>query len=175
MKPVAAYVALGSNLGERSVHLARAVTALREATGVEVTGVSAVYETDPVGGPPQGRYLNAVVALRTQLAPHDLLRLLHEIEAGEGRVRDGRRDAPRTLDLDLLLHGDAVLETPDLVLPHPRLHERAFVLEPLADLVPDRVHPLLGETVSALARRASDPDAVRRVPAEESPAWPSSP
>ncbi len=172
---MSAYVALGSNLGERFVHLANAVTALREATGVEVASLSPVYETDPVGGPPQGPYLNAVVALRTDLEPRALLDLLLAIEAREGRVRDGRRNAARSLDLDLLLHGDAVLDTPELVLPHPRLHERAFVLEPLCDLAPGLVHPRLGETVAALARRVRDPAPVRRIAAQESFAWPSSP
>ncbi len=168
-------MAIGSNLGDRARHLARAVAELRGAPGVEVTALSSVYETEPVGGPPQGRYLNAVVALRTELAPRALLDLLLAIEAREGRVRDGRRDAPRPLDLDLLLHGDATLDTPELVLPHPRLHERAFVLEPLAELAPERVHPVLGETFSALARRVRDPAALRRVAPEESQAWPSSP
>ena len=172
---MSAYVALGSNLGERSVHLANAVAALRRATGVEVASLSPVYETEPVGGPPQGPYLNAVVALRTDLEPRPLLDLLLAIEAREGRVRDGQRNAARSLDLDLLLHGNAVLDTPDLVLPHPRLYERAFVLEPLSDLAPELVHPSLGETVSTLARRVRDPARVRRIAAQESFAWPSSP
>jgi 2-amino-4-hydroxy-6-hydroxymethyldihydropteridine diphosphokinase len=171
---VQAYVALGSNLGDRAGHLAHAVAALRSAAGVEVTGLSSVYETDPVGGPRQGRYLNAVLSLETTLAPELLLDLLLAIEAREGRVRAGVRDAPRALDLDLLLYGDRSIDVPGLRVPHPRLHERAFVLAPLAEIAPGCVHPLLGETAAELARRLGR-GGVRRIEQEEAPSWPSSP
>lgn len=169
-----AYVALGSNLGDRDAHLARALAALDATPGVERVARSAVYETDPVGPPPQGPYLNAVVALDTTLSARALLERLLAIEAACGRTRGAGRDAPRTLDLDLLLCGDEIVDEPGLRVPHPRLHERAFVLEPLCDVAPDLVHPVLGRRVAELAARVRDPAAVRRRP-EEEPAWPSPP
>jgi len=128
-----AYLGLGSNLGDRLAHLQAAVDGLAATSGVVVVAVSPVYEAVPVGGPPQGEYLNAVVALDTTLAPHELLATAQRLEAGERRVRT-ERWGPRTLDVDVLLVGDATVDTPDLVVPHPRLRERAFVLVPLADL-----------------------------------------
>ncbi|UCE86557.1 MAG: 2-amino-4-hydroxy-6-hydroxymethyldihydropteridine diphosphokinase [Deltaproteobacteria bacterium] len=157
-----AYVALGSNLGDRARHLARAVRALREIPEVCGVEVSALYETDPIGPPPQGAYLNAVARLATRLAPHALLAHLLRIESRAGRVRGPERNLPRTLDLDLLLYGQRTLRTPELEVPHPRLHERGFVLEPLCDLAPELLHPTLGETIEVLARRVRDPAAVRR-------------
>ncbi|HVP28785.1 MAG TPA: 2-amino-4-hydroxy-6-hydroxymethyldihydropteridine diphosphokinase [Myxococcota bacterium] len=158
---VDAYVALGSNLGDRAARLAGALSALRATPGVDVVAVSRWYETTPVGPPPQGPYLNGAVRLRTRLSPRALLTRLLEIERASGRVRDGTKDAPRTLDLDLLLHGAARSDAPDLLVPHPRLHERGFVLEPLAEIAPDVVHPVRGETIAALAARVRDPAAVR--------------
>jgi 2-amino-4-hydroxy-6-hydroxymethyldihydropteridine diphosphokinase len=131
---ITAYVALGSNLGDREAHLARAVAALRATPGIEVEALSSIRETAPVGGPPQGAYLNAVVELRTELAARALLERLLEIEAEAGRVRGPQRNAPRALDLDLLLYGDEEIDEPDLVVPHPRMQQREFVLEPLAEL-----------------------------------------
>jgi 2-amino-4-hydroxy-6-hydroxymethyldihydropteridine diphosphokinase len=129
---VRAYLGIGSNLGDRLAHLQRAVDGLAAADGVDVTAVSAVYETDPVG-PEQPDYLNAVVAVDTRLDPHALLAVGQRLEAEAHRVR-GERWGPRTLDVDLLLYGDVHLDEPDLVVPHPRWHERDFVLAPLADL-----------------------------------------
>jgi len=160
--PISACIALGSNLGDRETHLAGAIAALRRSPGTEVVAVSAVYETDPVGPPPQGPYLNAAVRVETALAPGELLDCLRRIEASQGRHRSRERWAPRTLDLDLLLYGDERIDEPGLVVPHPRLHERAFVLEPLRDVAAELVHPILGETVDELARRVHDPAAVRR-------------
>ena len=158
-----AYVALGSNLGDREAHLASAVAALRRSRGVRSVELSPVYETEPVGPPPQGRYLNAVARLLTALGPRALLLRLLEIEREAGRERGPVRDRPRTLDLDLLLYGTCTVALPDLEVPHPRLHERAFVLAPLRDLAPDLVHPVLGETVRALADRVGRCGVVRRV------------
>src|SRR5260370_17291354 len=125
---VTAYSALGSNLGDRREYLERALGALR--THLSVSCVSAFYETAPVGGPPgQGPYLNAAAELKTALAPADLLRLLLEVEGTLGRTR-AANDAPRTIDLDLLLYGDVVLTAPDLVLPHPPLHAPLSALQP---------------------------------------------
>jgi 2-amino-4-hydroxy-6-hydroxymethyldihydropteridine diphosphokinase len=157
-----AFIGLGSNLGDRQGWLARAVEALGGTPGVRVVAVSALYETAPVG-PPQGPYLNAALRLRTTLSPRALLERLLEIEAGAGRVRGAERNAPRTLDLDLLLYADRRIREPGLEVPHPRLAERPFVLEPLCDVAPDREHPALGLRIDALARRARDPGAVRRL------------
>ena len=143
-------IGLGSNLGDRHGNLEGAVAALRATPGLVVEQVSPWIETEPVGGPPgQGPYLNGALVARTRLRPGELLARLQEIEAAFGRRRDGTRDAPRTLDLDLLAHGQLVLDGPELVLPHPRLEERTFVLEPLARLVPERVLPRSGKTVRA--------------------------
>ncbi len=157
-----AYLALGSNLGDREAHLAAALAGLRATAGLAVTAVSSVYETDPVGPPPQGPYLNAAARVRTRLAPRALLARLLEIEAGRGRVRRGVRDAPRTLDLDLLLYGDRCVEGPELTVPHPRLCERAFVLEPLCEIAGGVLHPVRGERIETLAARVRDTGAVRR-------------
>lgn len=144
------YVGLGSNLGDRRATLQAAVRRLRAEPGLRVVDTSEVYETAPVDCPPgSADYLNAVVAVETDRPPHDLLKLLQHVEHQFGRVR-GETNAPRTLDLDLLLYGREVIDTPDLVVPHPRLHERAFVLVPLADVGPDAAHPTLGKTAEEL-------------------------
>jgi 2-amino-4-hydroxy-6-hydroxymethyldihydropteridine diphosphokinase len=156
-----AWIALGSNLGDRGSNLRGALRALAEAAGVEVVAVSRFHETEPLGPPPQGRFLNAAAALRTSLGPRELLDLLHAIEARAHRERGPVRWSARTLDLDLLFYDDACLEEPDLVVPHPRLHERSFVLEPLSELAPDLVHPKLGTTVTELAKRVRVRDGVK--------------
>jgi 2-amino-4-hydroxy-6-hydroxymethyldihydropteridine diphosphokinase len=145
-----AHIALGSNLGDRRGYLDGAVAALRAVPGVRVVRVSSVYETAPVGGPPgQGPYLNAAAVLDTDLDADDLLRALLEIEQRLGRVRQ-ERDGPRTIDLDLLLYGNLVRTDPHLTLPHPRLHQRLFVLQPLAEIAPGARHPTLNRTVADL-------------------------
>jgi 2-amino-4-hydroxy-6-hydroxymethyldihydropteridine diphosphokinase len=128
-----AYLGLGSNLGDRLAHLQAAVDGLARTPGVAVVAVSPVYETAPVGGPSQDDYLNAVVAVDTELTPRALLHIAQGLEAAEHRVRR-ERWGPRTLDVDLLLVGDDLVDEPDLVVPHPRLMDRAFALVPLADL-----------------------------------------
>jgi 2-amino-4-hydroxy-6-hydroxymethyldihydropteridine diphosphokinase len=130
-----AYLGIGSNLGDRLEHLQLAVDDLAAADGVQVVAVSPVYETAPVGGPEQPDYLNAVVAVDTDRTPRALLELAHTIEAHGERVRTVRW-GPRTLDVDVLLVGDERVDEPDLVVPHPRMTERAFVVVPLADLDP---------------------------------------
>ncbi len=140
--PETVYIALGSNLGEREAHLGAALHALGALAGSELTRRSGVIETDPVGPPGQGRYLNAAAELRTALSPRELLHALLAIEAGRGRDRAGeRRWGPRTLDLDILVFGDRVVDEPGLTIPHPRLHERLFVLRPLCEIAPDLMLP----------------------------------
>lgn len=128
-----AYLGLGANLGDRLGYLQEALDALADEPGVDLVAVSPVYETVPVGGPPQPEYLNAVVALDTMASPRELLGLAQRLEAAAGRVRV-ERWGPRTLDVDVLLVGDEIVHEADLVVPHPRMAERAFVLAPLADL-----------------------------------------
>lgn len=142
-----AYLGLGSNLGDRRASLDAAVRRLRAEPGLRVLAVSEYYETAPADCPPgSGDYLNAAAAVETDRDPHDLLKLLQRIEYQFGRVRTGV-NSPRTLDLDILLYDDWVIDTPDLVVPHPRLHDRAFVLVPLADVGKQAAHPILGKRV----------------------------
>ena len=133
-------IALGSNLGDRGRHLDRAVLEIDAIPGVRVTAVSDWIETEPVGGPAGSpRYLNGAVLVETRLGARELLDALLALERAHGRERVGGRDAPRTLDLDLLLLGDVAVDEPGLVVPHPRLEERLFVLEPLSRIAPDLV------------------------------------
>jgi 2-amino-4-hydroxy-6-hydroxymethyldihydropteridine diphosphokinase len=154
---ITSYIALGSNLGDRLEHLQSGAQLLEHlqigAQLIRITGKSRIFETEPVGGPDnQGAYLNAVVRLESQFTARHLLDVLLEVEHLRGRVRS-ERWGPRTLDLDLLIHGLEVIHKPGLIVPHPRLHERAFVLEPLADLAPDLEIPGLGLTVKSLQAR----------------------
>lgn len=128
------YIGLGTNLGDRERTIRRALELLAARGDVEVEGVSSLRETDPVGYEDQPRFLNGAAALRTELAPRALLERLQEIERELGRDRTGPRFGPRTIDLDLLLYGAERIDEPGLEIPHPRLAERRFVLEPLAEL-----------------------------------------
>jgi 2-amino-4-hydroxy-6-hydroxymethyldihydropteridine diphosphokinase len=132
-----AYIALGSNLGDREQTLRRAVAALGEEPGIRVTAISSLIDTAPVGVVDQPRFLNGVAAVETELSAQRLLAVLLGIERHFGRRREASTPhGPRTLDLDLLLYGDEVIDEPGLRVPHPRLHEREFVLRPLAELAP---------------------------------------
>jgi 2-amino-4-hydroxy-6-hydroxymethyldihydropteridine diphosphokinase len=146
--PLAA-IALGSNLGDREATLASAIHALGDYG--EVTAHSSNFDTDPVGYADQPRFLNAAALLDTSLSPLDLLRALLQIEQAHGRDRShGIDKGPRTLDLDLLLYDEVVIATPELTLPHPQMHARRFVLQPLAEIAPAMMHPILRCTVAEL-------------------------
>lgn len=144
-----AFVGLGCNLGDRLAKLSSALKALRAHPSINAVVCSSVYETVPMGPQDQPDYLNAVVSMQTELTACELLSELQRIEYEHGRVRDGQRWGPRTLDLDLLLYANDIIETPDLSVPHPGIAERSFVLLPLAELAPDCIIPDKG-TVSAL-------------------------
>jgi 2-amino-4-hydroxy-6-hydroxymethyldihydropteridine diphosphokinase len=146
---VRTYVGVGSNLGDRWANLALAARALREEPRVALLRASRVWDAAPLG-PPQPRYLNAVLELEVDVPPLALLGSLQRIERDAGRVRTGVRWSARTLDLDVLLFGDEVIRRPRLVVPHPGLVFRRFVLAPLAELCPDRVVPGTGRTVGQL-------------------------
>lgn len=127
------YIAVGSNLGNRQKNIDEAVRYLRETAGIEVKRVSSVYETEPVDGPEQPRYLNGAVEIETELGPRQLLLALRRIEDRLGRER-ALRNGPRTIDLDILTYGDIQIDEPDLKIPHPRMHEREFVQKPLREI-----------------------------------------
>jgi 2-amino-4-hydroxy-6-hydroxymethyldihydropteridine diphosphokinase len=152
-----AYIALGSNQGDRRAHMAAAVAVLGSISGISSVSQSPMYETDPVGGPAgQGKFLNSVAVVNTDLLAGEFLKELHQIEAGRGRDRmhETERCGPRPLDLDILLFGDQIIsplgDTPGLTVPHPRMHQRWFVIKPLCDIAPDVVHPVLKRTASEL-------------------------
>jgi 2-amino-4-hydroxy-6-hydroxymethyldihydropteridine diphosphokinase len=144
-------IALGSNLGDRAAHLDFAVSRLTNA--LQRLTISRYYETEPVGAPsPQPLFLNAAVSGFTTASPREILGLLLSIEGERGRERPFQ-NAARTLDLDLILFGSAVVNEPGLIVPHPRFRERRFVLEPLAEVAADMIDPITGDTVSELLRR----------------------
>jgi 2-amino-4-hydroxy-6-hydroxymethyldihydropteridine diphosphokinase len=156
------YLLLGSNLGDRARLLQSAVDRIGERIG-RLTGASALYETAPWGGIEQPAFLNQVLKVETRLAPEEVLRIILEIEHEAGRVRYERWGA-RHLDIDILYFGNAVMDTPRLTVPHPRLHERRFTMVPLAEIAPDFVHPLLNKTNAELLEMCSDTEEVSRYP-----------
>ena len=142
-----AYISIGSNIEDRLHHLKGAIEALHSTDGVSVLSVSSIYETAPVGYTDQADFLNVVIGVETRLDPFDLLAACQKIELELGRVRDVRW-GPRTADLDILLYNNDNIETENLIVPHPRMHERAFVLIPLLEIAPDVVHPVSGKRFS---------------------------
>ena len=156
------FLSLGSNVGGRRIHLEAALRLLAERRALPVT-CSPIYRTAPVGGPPQGDFLNLAVEVETDLGPEDLLEAMHEVERSRGR--DRRREqrwGPRPLDIDLLLFGERVVARDNLSVPHPRLHLRRFVLVPLADLAPAAIHPATGRTIQELLEGCPDRSIVVR-------------
>jgi 2-amino-4-hydroxy-6-hydroxymethyldihydropteridine diphosphokinase len=149
-----AYIGIGSNVGDRHAHLDLAKRELGALPRTTLIKFSEVYETPPVGPVEMGAFLNAAAALETELDPHDLRRRLAEIEAKAGRTPLAQRQkwGPRTLDLDLLLYDDRVIDTPELKVPHPLMHERWFVLKPLTDVGAEAMHPVLKQTVAKLLK-----------------------
>ena len=154
------YIALGSNLGDRAAMLTRVIDALN-AAGIHVLRQSSFYVSEPVDAPPQAWFLNAVVEAETALMPQQLLRTLMRIEHDLGRRRTIPR-GPRTLDLDILFYGSSVIRAKDLVVPHPRLEGRRFVLVPLAELVPGLRHPVSRKTVTQLLSETPDTSYIQR-------------
>jgi 2-amino-4-hydroxy-6-hydroxymethyldihydropteridine diphosphokinase len=155
-----AYLGLGSNLGDKRAYLRQALDRLRASCTVKE--VSSLYVTEPVGYKEQDWFLNAAVHIDCEQPPTDLLSLLLAIERDLGRVRSAK-NAPRTIDIDLLFYGDLIVESEDLAVPHPRLHERRFVLAPLAEIAPDFIHPLLGRSIRELAETLKSGERVERL------------
>ncbi len=147
---VDSFIALGANLGDPLAQILRAIEELARLPATRLRGRSSLYRSRPVGGPAQPDYVNAVARLSTRLPPRELLRHCLAIEARHGRRRNGK-NTPRTLDLDLLLYDGLIMQVPGLTLPHPRLHERGFVLQPLAEIAPDVIIPGRGEVRRLLA------------------------
>lgn len=158
-----AYIALGSNLGDRELNLLRAVGEIGKLPAGRITGLSSFYETSPVGVSDQPLFYNAVLRLSTGLSAHDLLERLQQIESTVFARTRTVRWGPRTMDLDLLLFGDEVIDDDTLTVPHPRLAERRFVLQPLCDIAPDLVHPVLAQSVADLLAGLRSDETVTKI------------
>ena len=161
--PHTAYIALGSNMGDRELNLLRAVAEIGRIPGNRLTGLSGFYDTDPVGPVQQDRFLNAALRLETELAPEALLAELQRIETNVFRRKRTVAWGPRPMDLDILFYDDLAMAEESLTIPHPRLHERRFVLAPLAELAPNLVHPGLGRRVDDLLASLDSTERVTRI------------
>ncbi|RKU09230.1 2-amino-4-hydroxy-6-hydroxymethyldihydropteridine diphosphokinase [Candidatus Poribacteria bacterium] len=153
------YIGFGSNIDDRLSHIQNAIHALSEAEGITLQKISSLYETEPVGYEEQAKFLNGVVAIETCLSPHTLLQTLKQIETAVGR-QHRTRWGPREIDMDILIYGDICLQAPDLVIPHPEMHLRRFVLVPLAEIAPNLLHPVFNQTIQTLLERLEDDKSV---------------
>jgi 2-amino-4-hydroxy-6-hydroxymethyldihydropteridine diphosphokinase len=156
-----AYLSLGSNLGDRAANLAQAIAQL--GTAGQLLAVSSLYETQPQDVPDQPWFLNRVAALETEKTPRELLQFALQVEAEMGRLRLSKK-GPRKIDIDLILFGGYVLAEPNLKIPHPAMHQRRFVLEPLVEIAPSARHPVLEKTAVELLSALAEPQTVRRLP-----------
>ena len=152
------YIGLGSNVGDRQLHIDHALDLLAEIVTIRM--ISSIYETDPVGYKMQAPFLNGVVEIRTMISPHDLFRKLQEIEIEVGR-QPRFRWGPREIDLDILIYGDRIIDTPNLTIPHPEIHQRGFVLIPLCEIAANIIHPVLQKEIQHF--RCSEPMQIKRV------------
>lgn len=159
-EPLIAYIGVGSNMGDREAYCRRALRRIGRFQRTSLTAESPWYETAPMEREGQDWFINGVVAVRTTLSPPALLRACQEVEQSLGRKRTVRY-GPRTMDLDLLFYGDRVIQNPDITIPHPKAHERRFVLQPLSDIAPDLMHPILQKTVRELLLSLGDDQVVR--------------
>jgi 2-amino-4-hydroxy-6-hydroxymethyldihydropteridine diphosphokinase len=144
------YIGMGSNLGDRRANCEEALSRISGMDGVTLIRTSELYETQPVGGPPQGRYINGAAEIRTEMPPEELIVMLKSIERDMGREESPLKDHPRIMDLDIIFYDDSLIDTPSLKVPHPEMHKRYFVLKGLAEIAPGKVHPALGRTVLEL-------------------------
>jgi 2-amino-4-hydroxy-6-hydroxymethyldihydropteridine diphosphokinase len=149
------FIAVGSNLDNPTERCLEAVYRLSSVSGIKVLRRSSLYRTEPVGFTEQDWFINAVAEIRTELTPHELLKVLHEVEDGMGRVR-GQKWGPRVIDLDILLYGQEVIQEEDLVIPHPLLHKRRFALGPLCEIASYVIHPAFGVSMRGLMDRLDD-------------------
>ena len=155
----AAYIGFGSNIGDRLAHIQNAIHALSKTDGITLQKISSLYKTDPVGYEEQAQFLNGVAVIQTSLPPLSLLHTLKDIETAIGR-KHRMRWGPREIDLDILIYGDLCVQTEELVVPHPEMHLRGFVLVPLAELAPDLVHPIFQVSIQTLLNRLEDSKSV---------------
>jgi 2-amino-4-hydroxy-6-hydroxymethyldihydropteridine diphosphokinase len=158
-----AYIAIGSNQGDRELYLLRAVAEIGRLPDTKVTGISPFYETTPVGVVEQPNFYNAVLRLSTRLSPHDLLKALQNIEDNVFKRKRTLKWGPRSMDLDILLYGNQIVNSTELVVPHPQMLNRRFVLQPLNDLSPDLVHPEAGLSIGQLLKSLKSDETVVRI------------